>query len=185
MKLDTNCRAGIGSVPLGWRLKSTPQQFLPDHAPYNSRALASAGEGLSRCRLSLPRQEGSNRSYVKPGILRPVVIPTYKEVPVSIIRSNLKTAGISRDQDFDLLKEGDQIGTIPVPSPLFAGSSSSLASPRPEHVTPRKRARLGRRGDPPASSPGLPAKAQEPAAIVRWRPQSTVQSFGPTAYCVQ
>ena len=53
MKLDTNCRAGIGSVPLGWRLKSTPQQFLPDHAPYNSRALASAGEGLSRGRLSL------------------------------------------------------------------------------------------------------------------------------------
>ena len=54
------------------------------------------------------RQEGSNRSYVKPGILRPVVIPTYKEVPVSIIRSNLKSAGISRDQYFDLLKEGDQ-----------------------------------------------------------------------------
>ena len=54
------------------------------------------------------RQEGSHRAYVKPGVLRPVVIPTYKEVTVSIIRSNLKTAGISRDQDFDLLKEGDQ-----------------------------------------------------------------------------
>jgi predicted RNA binding protein YcfA (HicA-like mRNA interferase family) len=50
------------------------------------------------------RQEGSHRSYVKPGISRPVVIPTYNEVPVSIIRTNLKTAGISRDEYFRLLK---------------------------------------------------------------------------------
>jgi predicted RNA binding protein YcfA (HicA-like mRNA interferase family) len=49
------------------------------------------------------RQEGSHRSYVKPGILRPIVIPTYQEVPVSIIRNNLKSAGISRDQYFRLL----------------------------------------------------------------------------------
>ena len=49
------------------------------------------------------RQEGSHRSYVKPEILRPVVIPTYTEVPVSIIRINLKTAEISRDQFFRLL----------------------------------------------------------------------------------
>lgn len=50
------------------------------------------------------RQEGSHRSYVKPGIMRPVVIPTYKEVPVSIIKNNLKTAGISRDEYFRLLE---------------------------------------------------------------------------------
>ena len=55
------------------------------------------------------RQAGSHRSYVKPGILRPVVIPTYNEVPVSVIRNNLKTAGISRDQYFRLLEgEGGQ-----------------------------------------------------------------------------
>jgi predicted RNA binding protein YcfA (HicA-like mRNA interferase family) len=54
----------------------------------------------------LARQEGSHRSYVRAGILRPVVIPTYDEVPVSIIRNNLKTAGISRDEYFLLLKEG-------------------------------------------------------------------------------
>jgi predicted RNA binding protein YcfA (HicA-like mRNA interferase family) len=41
------------------------------------------------------QQEGSHRSYVTAGILRPIVIPTYHEVPVSIIRNNLKTAGIS------------------------------------------------------------------------------------------
>lgn len=51
------------------------------------------------------RQQGSHRSYVKPGIARPIVIPTYDEIPVSIIRSNLNTAGISRDEYFALLEQ--------------------------------------------------------------------------------
>jgi len=49
------------------------------------------------------RQEGSHRSYTKAGIARPIVLPTYDEIPVSIIRINLKTAGISRDEYFRLL----------------------------------------------------------------------------------
>ena len=53
----------------------------------------------------LARQQGSHRSYVKPGLARPIVIPTYHEIPVSIIRNNLKTAGISRDEYFSLLEE--------------------------------------------------------------------------------
>jgi predicted RNA binding protein YcfA (HicA-like mRNA interferase family) len=51
------------------------------------------------------RQRGSHRSYVKAGIVRPVVIPAYDEVPVAIIRNNLRTAGISRDEYFKLLDE--------------------------------------------------------------------------------
>jgi predicted RNA binding protein YcfA (HicA-like mRNA interferase family) len=51
------------------------------------------------------RQEGSHRSYTKPGVARPVVIPTYREVPVFTIRNNLKTAGISRDDYFRLLEQ--------------------------------------------------------------------------------
>lgn len=51
------------------------------------------------------RQEGSHRSYVKAGVVRPVVIPAYSEVPVFIIRNNLKTAGLSRDDYFRLLAE--------------------------------------------------------------------------------
>ena len=51
------------------------------------------------------RQEGSHRSYVKPGISRPIVIPTYDEVPVAIIKNNLKTAGISREEFLALLKD--------------------------------------------------------------------------------
>jgi len=52
------------------------------------------------------RQVGSHRSYVKDGISRPVIIPAYNEVPVSIIRNNLKTAGISREEYLKFL--GDQ-----------------------------------------------------------------------------
>jgi predicted RNA binding protein YcfA (HicA-like mRNA interferase family) len=51
------------------------------------------------------RQEGSHRSYVKEGISRPVIIPTYTEVSVSLIRNNLKTAGISRERYFRLLEK--------------------------------------------------------------------------------
>lgn len=51
------------------------------------------------------RQEGSHRSYLKPGVARPVVIPAYREIPVFIIRNNLKTAGISRDEYFRRLEQ--------------------------------------------------------------------------------
>jgi len=51
------------------------------------------------------RQVGSHRTYVKPGVARPVVIPTYDEVPISIIRSNMRTAGLSRDEFFQLLED--------------------------------------------------------------------------------
>ena len=51
------------------------------------------------------RQEGSHRSYFKGGTARPVVVPTYREVPVFIIRNNLKTAGISRYEYFRLLEQ--------------------------------------------------------------------------------
>ena len=51
------------------------------------------------------RQKSSHRSYHKAGVARPVVIPTYDEVPVSIIRNNLRTAGLSREEYFRLLDE--------------------------------------------------------------------------------
>jgi predicted RNA binding protein YcfA (HicA-like mRNA interferase family) len=53
--------------------------------------------------FTFARQEGSHRSYIKPGVLRPVVIPTYDEISVSIIKNNLKTAGIQREEYFRLL----------------------------------------------------------------------------------
>jgi predicted RNA binding protein YcfA (HicA-like mRNA interferase family) len=55
--------------------------------------------------FAFARREGSHRSYVKAGLARPVVIPTYDEVPVFIIRNNLRTAGISRDDYLKLLAD--------------------------------------------------------------------------------
>lgn len=51
------------------------------------------------------RQVGSHRTYTKAGVTRPVVIPAYSEVPISIIWSNLRTAGLSRDEFFQILAD--------------------------------------------------------------------------------
>jgi len=49
------------------------------------------------------RQKGDHRSYVKKSVLRPVIIPTYKEVDQDIIQSNMRTAGMDREKYFKLL----------------------------------------------------------------------------------
>ncbi len=51
------------------------------------------------------RQEGSHRSYVKSGVARPIVIPAYRDVPVSIIRNLMRTANMSRERYFELLSQ--------------------------------------------------------------------------------
>ena len=43
--------------------------------------------------------------FTKPGVLRPVVIPMYSQVPVFIIKNNLRTAGMTRDRYFQLLSQ--------------------------------------------------------------------------------
>jgi predicted RNA binding protein YcfA (HicA-like mRNA interferase family) len=71
-------------------------KFSPQHWRTLEAVFLAAG-------FQFARQEGSHRSYVKQGIARPVVIPTYSEVPVFIIRNNLKTAGLSREDYFSIL----------------------------------------------------------------------------------
>lgn len=51
------------------------------------------------------RTEGDHFVYTKPGITRPVVIPDWPGVPVFIIKNNLRTANISREEYFELLKK--------------------------------------------------------------------------------
>ena len=51
------------------------------------------------------RQEGDHRIYVRAGVRRPLVIPTYKAVPVFIIKNLLRTSGMTRDRYFELLNE--------------------------------------------------------------------------------
>jgi predicted RNA binding protein YcfA (HicA-like mRNA interferase family) len=73
-------------------------KFTPQHWKTIEAVFLGAG-------FRFDRQEGSHRSYIKPGVARPVVIPAYREVPVFVIRNNLKTAGISRDEYFALLQK--------------------------------------------------------------------------------
>lgn len=51
------------------------------------------------------RQDGDHRCYIKNGILRPIIIPTYREIDVNIIKSNMNSAGMNRDRYFELLKK--------------------------------------------------------------------------------
>ena len=44
------------------------------------------------------RQRGSHIIVTRPGARRPLVIPNSKELPRSIILSNLRSAGISADE---------------------------------------------------------------------------------------
>lgn len=47
----------------------------------------------------------SHISFTKKGISRPILIPKYNSVGVDIVKSNMKTAGMSRDEYFNLLKQ--------------------------------------------------------------------------------
>lgn len=51
------------------------------------------------------RTKGDHIIMTKPGVLRPVVIKSSpREVPVTHIKTNLTTAGISRERYFELLE---------------------------------------------------------------------------------
>jgi len=51
------------------------------------------------------RIEGDHYVYTKQGVMRPVVIPDWPEVPVFIIKNNVRTAGMSRERYFQLLEK--------------------------------------------------------------------------------
>ena len=54
------------------------------------------------CKYSHTR--GDHLVYHYPGAIRPVVIPKYKEVPVFIIKNNMKVIGLTREKYFRLLE---------------------------------------------------------------------------------
>jgi len=47
------------------------------------------------------RVEDDHYVYTKKGVIRLVIIPDWSEVPVFIIKNNLRTAGISRERYFN------------------------------------------------------------------------------------
>lgn len=51
------------------------------------------------------REKGDHMVFVKKGIARPVVIPKYNQIPVFVIKNNLRTGQIEREQYLTLLKK--------------------------------------------------------------------------------
>jgi predicted RNA binding protein YcfA (HicA-like mRNA interferase family) len=51
------------------------------------------------------RQKGHHLIYHYPRAKRAVVIPRYKEVSISIIKSNMKTVGMTAEEYLELLTE--------------------------------------------------------------------------------
>jgi len=49
------------------------------------------------------RKKGSHHILICPGAKRAVVIPEYNEIDVEIIRNNMKTVEMTREEYFDLL----------------------------------------------------------------------------------
>lgn len=74
---------------------------MPRIAPVPYRKLVRV---LEREGFTLSRQRGDHLVFTKPGILRPVVVPRYNPLPVFIIKNILRTARISREHYFDLIK---------------------------------------------------------------------------------
>ena len=75
---------------------------MPRLSPLSYKALVRVFEADGfRC----VREEGDHMVFTKTGCIRPVVIPKYAAVPVFIIKNNLRTAGMSRERYFELLKK--------------------------------------------------------------------------------
>ncbi len=51
------------------------------------------------------RQKGTHLIYHHPDAKRAVVIPRYDEVPVTVIRNNMRTVNMSREEYFRLFAE--------------------------------------------------------------------------------
>ena len=60
---------------------------------------------FERAGFSCVRIEGDHYVYTKDGVARPIVIPDWREVPVFIIKNNLRSANMSREEYFTLLAE--------------------------------------------------------------------------------
>ena len=54
------------------------------------------------CRFE--RAKGDHRIYWREDLKRPVVIPRDKELPIFIVRNNLRTLGVNSEEYLDILK---------------------------------------------------------------------------------
>lgn len=76
---------------------------MPKIVPLDYRKLVQIFEAEG---FTVSRTKGDHISMTKPGVIRPVVIKTSpRKVAITHIRTNLTTAGISRDRYFELLEK--------------------------------------------------------------------------------
>jgi len=68
--------------------------------PYSTLAAIFERDGFV-----FDRQRGDHLIYTKPGVIRPLVIPAFHEVPVFIIKNLLRTAAMTRERYFELLED--------------------------------------------------------------------------------
>jgi len=54
---------------------------------------------------SYTRKKGSHHVLAYSGAKRAVVIPEYDEIDIDIIKSNMRTVGMSREEYFELLEK--------------------------------------------------------------------------------
>ncbi len=75
---------------------------MPRITPVGWRALVRVFE-LYGCEYK--RKKGSHHILICPEAKRAVVIPEYSKIDVMIIRNNMWTAGMKREEYFDLLEQ--------------------------------------------------------------------------------
>ena len=75
---------------------------MPKISPIDGKILVKVFQAAG---FEVVRQRGSHIMLQKPGLQRPIVVPQHKAVQASIIQSNLRTAGMSRETYFELLEK--------------------------------------------------------------------------------
>jgi len=70
-------------------------KIKPTHYAVQKRIFEKAG-------CIYARTKGDHLIYHFPGAIRPVVIPRYNEVPVFVIKNNMRIIGLSRERYFEL-----------------------------------------------------------------------------------
>jgi len=59
---------------------------------------AAAIRAFESLGFTVKRRKGSHVSMTKPGVSRPLVIPDHGELAIGTLKSNLRTAGITREE---------------------------------------------------------------------------------------
>jgi predicted RNA binding protein YcfA (HicA-like mRNA interferase family) len=75
---------------------------MPRLSPVDWKTLIKIFE-LYGCKYK--RKVGSHHVLTYPGAKRAVVIPEYDEIDVEIIKNNMRTVNMSREEYFELLKK--------------------------------------------------------------------------------